>query len=60
MICLEEQVDFVIEIEPYNIETRYPEYKERLIKRLASSYCESLVKKTKILQQWIKEQILLV
>ena len=53
----EEQINFLLEIEPFNIEARYPEYKERLMKRLTSSYCERFVKQTKILQQWIKEQI---
>lgn len=53
----EEQVNFVLEVEPLNIETRYPEYKERLVRRLTPSYCEYLIKQTKILQQWIKEQL---
>ena len=53
----EEQVNFVLEIEPLNIEARYPEYKERLAKRLTPLYCEYLVKQTKILQLWIKEHL---
>ena len=53
----EEQIDFVLEVEPLNIEARYPEYKERIAKRLTPSYCEMLIIKTKALQQWIKEQI---
>ena len=53
----EEQVDFVLEIEPFNIETRYPEYKERLMRRLTASYCERLLKQTKAIQQWTKEQL---
>ena len=53
----EEQVNFVLEIEPLNIEARYPEYKERLVKRLTPLYCEYLVKQTKILQLWIKEHL---
>ncbi|GHT33302.1 DNA-binding protein [Bacteroidia bacterium] len=54
----EEQINFVLELEPLNIEARYPEYKERLQKRLTSSYCEYLIKNTKHLQQWTKEHIL--
>jgi HEPN domain-containing protein len=53
----EEQLDFIIEIEPLNIEARYPEYKERLLKRLTPTYCELLIKRTKELQQWIQEHI---
>ena len=53
----EEQINFLLEIEPLNIEARYPEYKERLAKRLTPFYCESLIKQTKILQQWTKEHL---
>ena len=53
----EEQIDFILEIEPLNIETRYPEYKKRLLQRLIPTYCEKIIKQTKILQQWIKKQI---
>ena len=53
----QQQIDFITEIEPFNIETRYPEYKERLLKRLSPNYCERLIEKTKELQQWIIEQI---
>jgi HEPN domain-containing protein len=53
----EERINFVLEVEHLNIEARYTEYKERLLKRLTPSYCETLISKTKELQQWIKEQI---
>lgn len=53
----EEQVDFILEVEPLNIEARYPEYKERLARRLSPAYCEILIKKTKKLQQWTKEHL---
>ena len=33
----EEQTDFVDELEPLNIEARYPSYKERLMKSLTGS-----------------------
>ena len=45
-------------MEPFNIETRYPEYKERLAKRLSPKYCKKIIEQTKTLQKWIKEQIL--
>ena len=53
----EGQIDFVLEVEPLNIEARYPEYKERLVKRLTPNYCEMLIEQTKTLQQWIKEHL---
>jgi HEPN domain-containing protein len=53
----EEQVNFVMEVEPLNIEARYTEYKERLLKRLTPTYCETLIEQTKKLQQWIIEQL---
>ena len=53
----EEQINFLLEVEPLNIEARYPEYKERLVKRLTPYYCEYLIKNTKMLQQWIKEHL---
>ena len=53
----EEQINFILEVEPLNIEARYPEYKERLAKRLTPFYCEYLIKQTKALQQWIKEHL---
>ena len=53
----EEQIDFVLEVEPLNIEARYPEYKARLAKRLSPDYCETLIKQTKALQQWIKKHL---
>ena len=53
----EEQIDFLLEIEPLNIETRYTEYKERLLRRLTPTYCTTLINRTKTLQQWIKIQL---
>ena len=51
------QTEFILEVEPLNIEARYPEYKERLVRRLTPDYCETLIKQTKILQQWIKVRL---
>ncbi|MDR2233482.1 MAG: HEPN domain-containing protein [Tannerella sp.] len=53
----EEQIDFLLEIEPLNIEARYTEYKERLLRRLTPTYCETLINRTKMLQQWIKTRL---
>jgi HEPN domain-containing protein len=56
----EEQQDFIGELNPLNIESRYPEYKKMLSKILTPSECSRLLEQTKKLQQWTKEMILSV
>ena len=56
----EEQQDFIGELNPLNIEARYSEYKEEVLKRLTRSKCAELLEKTTKLQQWTKEMILSV
>jgi len=53
----EEQKDFIDQIEPLNIEARYPSHKERLLKSLTEDKCIEILNKTKELQQWIKEKL---
>ena len=45
------------ELEPLNIEARYPSYKERLMKSLTKEYCAELLSQTKELQLWIKNKL---
>jgi HEPN domain-containing protein len=54
----EGQKDFIAELEPMNIEARYTEYKDRLLKLLSQSKCEQIITQTEELQKWIKEKIL--
>lgn len=51
------QKDFMDEIEPLNIEARYPSQKDRLFKSLTKNRCEHLIKNTEKLQQWIKRKL---
>ena len=51
------QKDFIDNIEPMNIEARYPSYKERLLKSLTDSYCSELIKQTEELTLWIKSML---
>ena len=44
-------------LEPLNIETRYPSYKEQLFKSLTEERCNAILEKTRILQEWIKEKL---
>ena len=41
----EGQTDFIDELEPLNIEARYPSYKERLTKSLTADRCKDLIDK---------------
>lgn len=50
----EEQKDFIDQIEPLNIEARYPSHKERLMKSLSHQKCAEIIEKTRELQLWIK------
>jgi HEPN domain-containing protein len=53
----EAQKDFIDQIEPLNIEARYPSHKERLLKSLTEEKCLEILKRTKELQIWIKEKL---
>ena len=53
----EAQKDFIDQIEPLNIEARYPAHKDRLLKSLTKEKCNEILAKTKDLQQWIKQKL---
>jgi HEPN domain-containing protein len=53
----DDQKNFVDELEPLNIETRYPSYKERLLKSLTQKKCTGILEKTKELQKWIRMKL---
>ena len=53
----EEQTDFIDELEPLNIEARYPSYKERLMKSLTPERCNELIEQTDKLRIWIKSKL---
>jgi HEPN domain-containing protein len=53
----EEQKIFVDRLNPLNIRTRYPDYKNTLAKMLTQERCLEIMENTKQLQQWVKEQL---
>jgi HEPN domain-containing protein len=53
----EEQKNFLIYLNPMNIEGRYPAYKEELLKILDNSKCEHIIFKTEELTEWIKNKL---
>ena len=50
----EDQKKFIDQVEPLNIEARYPSHKERLLKSLSNEKCQEILINTKKLQEWIK------
>ena len=53
----EEHKDFINAISTYNIQARYPEYKEQLARVLTASTCRYVIDTTKELQSWIKQKL---
>ena len=53
----EKQKDFLDELEPLNIEARYPGNKDALMKKLDNAYSTEIYIKTKGLYQWIKKRL---
>jgi HEPN domain-containing protein len=53
----EEQKDLIDQLEPLNIESRYPSHKEKIFKTLSEEYCVQIINKTKELLGWIKERL---
>jgi HEPN domain-containing protein len=53
----EEQHDFIDELEPLNIEARYPSYKEELLKKMNNEYTTDIYNKTKDLYSWIEQKL---
>lgn len=53
----EEQIGFISEMIPLNIEARYPSYKKSISESLSEERCKAILDKTKELQQWIKDKL---
>jgi len=53
----EEQISFLEILNPLNIETRYPDYKNKISQYLTNERTKGIFEKTKELLLWIKEKI---
>ena len=53
----EEQKNLLDTLEPLNIEARYPTDKDKIFKSLTFNKCEEIIKKTRRLTKWIKNQL---
>ena len=52
-----EQQELLRELNPLNIEARYPEYKEAIAQKLNKAKCAQLINQTEELLCWIKKQL---
>lgn len=50
----EEQITFISQIMPLNIEARYPSYKKEIGEYLSKEKCRILLNDTKAMQIWVK------
>lgn len=48
---------FIDELEPLNIEARYPTHKDKLFRKLSDEKCKEIIKNTEEFVQWIKEKL---
>lgn len=53
----EEILLYLFELQPLNIEARYPTYKDKILKLLTNEKCKELLAKTKEFQEWIKMKL---
>lgn len=51
----EDFADLLDELQPLNIEARYPRDKQYVMEELTEDYCRRLLKKTAEVQSWIKQ-----
>jgi len=56
----DEQLTFIEQLSPLNIRARYPDYRRELAREITKNVAENLIIKTKELQKWTKEKILLI
>lgn len=53
----EEYKKLIFMLNPLNIESRYPTYKEEMLKQLTLEKCKEIINNTKELISWIKAQL---
>jgi len=53
----DDQKNFIDELEPLNIEARYPSHKEKIFQSLSEDRCKYLINKTRELQEWVKTKL---
>ena len=56
-IMSDSRKDFIEDLNPLNIEARYPDYKQQLISALTKDKCGEIIEETEALLCWIKKQL---
>lgn len=51
------RADLLDELQPLNIEARYPRDKEALLSSLSRAYCEALIGRTERMLEWIQAKL---
>lgn len=52
-----EHADFIDELEPLNIQARYPEYRDFQYKKMKHDYAQEILSKTEELFRWIHKRL---
>ena len=53
----DQQKDFIEDLNPLNIEARYPDYKNKIAQTMTKNVTQKILTKTKELLQWTKQKI---
>lgn len=53
----DEQIQFIVDVNPLNIAGRYPTYKDKIDTMLTKERCMDLIKRTEAFYLWIKEYL---
>lgn len=54
----DEQLKFIVSINPLNIESRYPKYQDKINKMLTPEICKKVINETEEFLEWIKMQLI--
>lgn len=52
-----EMADFVDELEPLNIQARYPEYRDEVFRKMTEEYTKTILQNTEDLYTWIQSKL---
>ncbi len=52
-----EQRNFLLQLDPFNIETRYPEDKAAVSRLLNESFCQQILTETEALFEWLRQRL---
>jgi HEPN domain-containing protein len=53
----DKQLAFLVELDPFNIEARYPDYKAKIEETLTDEKCGRILKETEDFLCWIKKEL---